>query len=214
MDWLSGLFSSLWGYFNTALTWLRHLKFADIWNAIKRGYDRFQQALAWYQKHILQPWERLRQNLIALYNRIFGPFIKLLDTVRATVRVLSLFDKALAAKIDAALWKIESDLYAPLYAALKNINAVVSTLRAIVTAAGLLDRGLMIQSLERDWKSVWRVLLNNGQLPSDITAPAAGTGMHQVQIDFDQFVANGSGPFADSNDQLQTVYNNVLEDLI
>lgn len=212
MDLLSSIFGALWGGLKKVGDALRRLHFADIWNAIKRGLDRFHRALLWYNEHIIKPWERMRQQLIALYNKYLGPIIKLLDTVRTAVRIIAIFNRKLAAAIDQALWKVESALYAPLYAALRRINSITSTLRAMVTPLGLLDRALLVQSIERDWKSIWRVLLNNGKLPrGPVKTSDPHVLLQQMDIDFKQFVQTGTGRFADANTQLERVWNDTLQ---
>lgn len=214
MDLIGKLLSAAWGYFKRALGALGRLHFADIWNFIKRIFDRVHRLIDWYNKHVIQPWERLRAQLIALYNKYLGPIVKMLDTVRAAVRILAVFDRKLAAKIDSALWNLESKLYAPLYAALTRINAITSTMRAMITPLGLLDRSLLVQSIERDWKSIWRVLLNNGKLPTVvIPGTAAPAVWRQITIDWQQYRASGTGPFADTRANYEAQWRIVKTEL-
>ncbi len=210
MDWLSGLFSNIYGYLKRAIDALTHLKFADIWNFIKKGFDRFYSLLLWYKKNILEPWERFRQNLIRLYNHYVGPFIRMLDTLRGISRILVVFDRKLAAKLDSFLFGLESKLYYPLYAVLKRINAIASFCTAIVTRLGLLDRTLLISSLERDWKSVWRVLLNNGVLPKSPATQPAGLDLSTIQANFKQYCDTGDGPLADKIAQMDQSFQQDL----
>ena len=213
MDWLSGLFSGIYGLFKRAIDALSHLRFSDIWNAIQRGWSRFHRALIWYKKNVLDPWERFRQNLIRLYNYYVGPFILILDTLRGLSRILAVFDRKLAAKLDSFLFGIEAKLYAPLYAILKRVNALSSFSQAIITRLGLFDRPLLIQSLERDWKSVWRVLLNNGHLPTAAQGVDVWKDLTQLNNDWRDFVDAGTGTFAVNNSQLEQDWQSQLEQL-
>jgi len=214
LDIIGQILQGAWNYFKRALSALRHLHFADIWHAIQRGYDRFHRALQWYNDHVIKPLERMRQQLIALYNRYLGPVIKLLDTVRATVRIVAIFNRKLAAQIDQALWQVESALYAPLYSALRRLNAITSTIRAIITPLGLIDRQLLILSMQRDWKSIWRVLLNNGKLPVPRTVADPLAGLHQLQVDFKEMMATNTGPVADRVRQLETAWPQIKAEIL
>jgi len=213
MDILGSIFNAVWGTLGKLGRWLANSPFATIWQFMQKIFARVHQVIQWINKYVLQPWEKMRQQLIALYNHYFGPIIKFIDTIRSTARILAIFDRKLAAKIDQALWQLESDLYAPLYAALKRLNAVTATIRAVITSLGLLDRSLLVQSVERDWKSIWRVLMNNGTLPKPLSVDPTAQPLHKIQTDFDEFVTSGTGTFADSNQALDQVYQDALTQL-
>ena len=201
LDWivrgLKALGSALW----RALQALGHLNFRAIWNALKRAYERFQRALRWYQKHVQEPLDRIRRTIMDLYNRFWRPILRMLDSFRVFIRLLSIFNRQLAAKLDGALFSLEAKLMYPITAVLQRVNELSSYVRAIITASGLLDRVLTLETLRRDASLVWEVLTNpRARIYEPIVKPQPYT-YDQLKVDVGVFASTGAGPIADYIDQ-------------
>ena len=187
-----------------------HLNFRKIWDAVKRGYDRLRRALDWYMKHVQGPIDRLRRQVMEIYNRFFKPILRVLDTFRVMVRMVAVFNRKLAAKLDSRLFALESKLMWPITATLKRLNELSSHLRAIITAMGYLDRVLVLETLRRDALLVWEVLTNpRGRIFDKPTPPATRT-VADMKIDFHVFTETGGGVYGDYAEHGREVFRDAL----
>jgi hypothetical protein len=208
--WVVGLFKSIGSALWRGLKALTHLKFGDIWKAIKRGYDRFLRALAWFQKRILEPIDRMRRQIWDIYRRFFRPILLMIDRFRSLVRILAIFNRRLAAKLDAKFLWLEAKLMYPITETLHRLNALSSHYMALVTALGYLDRSTLLASLRRDTRLVWEVLTNPRAAlfaPPDTTP---GPGLREMGADLQLLARSRAGPLADSVDELQRVAEEAL----
>jgi hypothetical protein len=194
--------SNLW----RGLQALAHLRFADIWNALKRGFDRLRRALEWYQKHITEPLDRIRRQIWGVYRTLFRPILVVLDQFRSMVRIVAIFDRRLAAKLDSKFLYLENKLMYPITALLRRVNEISSYTRALITASGLLDRVLTLETLRRDALLVWEVLTNPlGRIYAK-PEPWAPRSLPEIFADFDTYMKTGGGPFAESESELDAAY--------
>lgn len=197
---------SLAGVFKQGFDALRHLKFGDIWRAIERAYRRFERALRWYQEHVTRPIEILRARIFHIYDVLFRPIIRAVDTLRVTVRLMSVFNRRLAARLDHKLLALEGKILAPITLLLKRVNELSSFGRAIITRLGLLDRQTLIASIRRDASIVWRVMVNpQGAIFSPVARPTPGT-VADLQRDWIDFRKSDTGPLADAVHALDARY--------
>jgi hydrogenase maturation factor len=192
---------------------LLHLNFRKIWDAIKRGYDRLHRALDWYMRHVQGPIDRLRRQVMDIYNRFFKPILRVLDTFRVMVRIVAVFNRKLAAKLDSRLFALESKLMYPITATLKRLNEISSHLRAIITALGYLDRVLILETLRRDALLVWEVLTNPRERIFDRGKPAPAGTVHQVGQDARDYLLHGVGPYAELEPDWKRTFESVYEDM-
>lgn len=205
-DFLKGVLGTIW----KGLRLLARLRFAEIWQAIKRVIDRVYRALVWYQKHVLAPLDRMRRQIWAIYNQFFRPLIRFLDSLRVFVRMIALFNRKLAAALDRRLFTLEAKLMAPITAALRRINSLSSYTRALITAKGLLDRTLLLESMRRDALLVWEVLTNpRARLFEPVAKPAPYDASHEA-ADFVDFCVSDSGPYVAAADEAQATVREVL----
>lgn len=200
---LAAVFSAIWTALKVAASGvlrafnaLVHLNFGSIWRAIKRGLDRIYRALLWYQKRIMEPMDRLRRQIMEIYNRFFKPILLFLDKLRVMIRILAIFNRRLAALLDSKLFALEAKLLWPINQALKRINAFTSWTRAVLTAGGLLDRVLLLESLRRDAAMVWEILTNPRAVIYRPVAKPPGRTVHDSVSDFKVFADSGGGPYA------------------
>jgi len=187
-----------------------HFVVSDLWAEIQRWYGRFKNWIDWYRKHVLAPLDQVYRNIIHLYDQFFRPIIKFIDDLRRLTQIIALFNRRLAAKIDNALFQLEYRIMQPLLDVLHRVNSIASIQAAYLTRLGLFARPVLLESIQRDWKLMWRVLLNGGQAPAAPPASVPGLTSADLVSDWRAFVDAGSGRFADQNDKLGQAWNDAL----
>jgi hypothetical protein len=197
MDWLSGLFSTLWGYMTRVLSALRHLSFSEIWQWIKKVFDYYRRFRAWWQKNIQGPLDQMRRQIIAIYRQFFKPIIDVIDTVRVGVRILAVFDRQLAAKLDAKLWQLEAWILTPITRAMRTLNGMASIIYAVLTATGRFDATVFIATVVRHNGEIRAALFGLPFSGPTATVPDPLLQAQQVKIDFDNWIMTGGGPIGD-----------------
>lgn len=190
---------------------LLHLNFREIWRSLRCAYERFQRARVWWKKHVQDPIDKIRKNIMDIYRTFFQPIIRFLDSLRVFIRFIGLFNRKLAAKLDARLWGLESKILFPITYMLKRVNELSSFQRAWITTLGMLDRSLLLESLRRDASLVWEVLTNpRGKIfePGKALLPYTYSDLHS---DVQLYADTRGGPIADYIDE---AHRSVREDLI
>ena len=218
--WAYGVFQAIATWLMRSFHWfirqiqaLGHLNFRSIWNAIKKGFDRLRRALDWYNRIILEPFDKLRRQILDVYRKYFRPLILTLDQFRSIIRVVAIFDRRLAAALDRRLFQLERAIMFPITEALRRINQHSSYFRALLTASGYLDRILVLETLRRDALLVWEVLTNPlGRIyaPPD---PVPRPGWTEMQRDWHQWLRDESGPIADAVELRRQRFRDTLIEL-
>lgn len=175
---------------------LRHLNFSSIWSAIKRAYNRFLKAFDWWRRHVLGPLERMRRQIWQIYRTFFKPIILFIDSLRVFVRMVAIFDRKLAARLDHYLMSLEGKLLAPITATLRRLNAISSYFTALITTAGGLARPLLLESMRRDALLVWEVLTNPRAMIYSPPPAIQGRGIAGASRDFREYLEHATGPLA------------------
>jgi hypothetical protein len=189
---------------------LKSLSWGRIWKFLHSIFDKLHRAIKWYKEHILGPIEKMRRQILDVYRKIFRPIIRFLDSLRVATRIIAIFNRRLAARLDAYLWKLEGKILFPITAALHRINGLTSYIAAIITEAGLLDRALLLESLRRDAALVWQVLTNPRALLHEPATPGSSKTMADVQTDVHVFATTGGGEVADYVDQVHQVVQDTI----
>jgi hypothetical protein len=174
---------------------LRKINFKHLWHKLKRAWTRFQKALEWYRKHVQEPIDRMRRQVWAIYRALFKPVIMFLDTFRPIIRVIGLFDRKLAAKLDHRLMALEGKLLWPITAILHRLNAFSSYFTALITTAGKLARPLLLESMRRDALLVWEVLTNPRALLYSPPERVGPPSLPSVEHDFREYLEQATGPY-------------------
>ena len=181
---------------------LRHLNFRSIWNGLKRIYQRYCDALDWWDRHVMGPIERMRAQIMQVYRIFFAPIIRLLDTFRVGVRFIALFNRRLAARLDSRLMALEGLIMAPIRTMLRRLNSLASYHRALITASGRLSRSVLLATLARDAGCVWEVLTNPRAVLYSPTPPLPGRPFRQDLDAARLYLSTGTGPLAPDIDAL------------
>jgi len=206
---LIGLARAVW----RGLHALVNLNFTSIWNTIKRGWERYQRLIDWYQRNIQEPLDRIRASIMDLYNRFFKPILHVIDQLRVMVRIIAVFNRQLAAKIDGALFGLESKLMTPITYLLKRVNELSSYTRAIITSLGLLDRVLLVETLRRDALLVWEVLTNpKARIYEPIVHPEPRPFAADVE-DAHVWLRTGGGPWMEEMNDLRQSGRELIQDI-
>ena len=204
---------ALGGHLLRGLRALGNLNFSKIWEGIKRGWDRFRRALDWYQRVILEPFDKLRRQILDVYRRYFRPLILTLDQFRSIIRVVAIFDRRLAAALDSRLYGLERKIMWPITEALRRINAHSSYFRALLTASGYLDRILVLETLRRDALLVWEVLTNPlARIYAKVNPPPRPTRA-DIKRDFLVFLETGGGPMGEHYEENRKIFLDTLQGL-
>jgi len=211
-QWVIGIFQYLGGFIDTlfrGLRWfgehlwrgikaLRHLNFSRIWAALKRGYNRFLHAYDWWRRHVLAPLDRMRRQIWQIYRTFFKPLIMFLDSLRVFTRMIAIFNRKLAARLDHSLMALEGKLLWPITTMLHRINEITSYFTALITTAGRLARPLLLESMRRDALLVWEVLTNPRAVLYSPPEPAQPHHTYlQLKDEMHEYCETGTGPVAD-----------------
>jgi len=211
--WVGEHFAAAARSFWRSLKALGSLDFKTIWKKIKRAYERYQDFLDWYDRTFVQPIDRIRNQIWGIYRTLFKPILQVLDSFRVMVRMVALFNRKLAAKLDSRLFALESKLMWPITAALKRLNEISSSHRALVTRLGFLDRVTLLESLRRDASLVWEILTNpRWRLHTDPPGITHRT-LAQLDTDFQIYARTGTGPLAEQVDALDQTFREARAEL-
>jgi hypothetical protein len=206
MDWLSNIFATLWSYVRRALRALRHLNFTEIWHAMQRVYDYYCRFRTWWKKYIEGPIEAYRKFLLGIYRQFFAPIIGVLDLVRSVARIIGIFNRKLAAKLDAAIWKVEGWILKPITIAMRRINGIASIVYAIITITGRFDATVFVRSVERHIHDLHAALLGLPWKSTKPLGPDSLTVAMQARQDFLAWVQTESGPIQDRIEAMDPVF--------
>jgi hypothetical protein len=227
-QWVIGIFQQLLGFINTlfqGLKWfgehlwrgikaLRKVNFKTIWRTLKRAWNYYQKALEWWRKHVQEPIDRMRRQIWQIYRAFFKPVLMLLDSFRPIIRIIGIFNRKLAAKLDHRLVALEGKIMWPITHALHRLNEISSYFTAIITAAGRLARPLLLESIRRDALLVWEVLTNpRAVIYETIPNPEPQPTMSQTAEEVDVYLKTGAGPLAEILDKMDQVFREAQADL-
>jgi hypothetical protein len=149
--------------------------FAKVWEGLKGLYTRVLRPLAlWVDDHIrrFKGWldrtfkpvfeflKNVRDHIDAFYKRFVRPILDTIEFIRALNRVLLVFHIDFLKKLDATLQKIEQRLEDPFLWIYAKLTWLQNMVDSIVTAGGLFQRYILIQSLARDLGIAWRMFFN------------------------------------------------------
>lgn len=182
-----------------------HDLFTDLLDKLKSLLQTVAKALMWVLRvgipALLKIIRNLRKWLAMIYQRYIRPVLIYLQYVRRYLAILKLLHIHIADKLDAYLGKIQSTILAPFYYALRSINGIGTWVNLIVTAGGLIQRAVFINShyaYQRDWIGMWW----NGQMPGGAPGaalppppPYNAATTQQVAGDVGVWVDTGAGEY-------------------
>jgi len=196
--------------------------FATLWGLLKKLAAAVAHIVRDVLPLVLQVIRRLREFLNYIYLTYIRPILAWIQYLRGWLAILRIFHVSWAAKLDGYLVKLQGYILTPYLYVLRSINGIGSWVNVIITAAGLLQRAVFINSMyayQGDWIPMWW----NGQQnatadpPTPPVTPATPTPTVQdTDAQLDQFLLTDSGPMADGAAQCSqylTVYLSELAPL-
>lgn len=196
----------VWDFFET--TYEKVIKPA--WLKFWRWFDKFRRWLDQTFGPVLAWLRQLRDSLLAFWKTWVRPWLDLIDVTRKGLRVLSSMGIGWARRLDAYLADLESRIEKPFLFVLSKLNEVINIVNRIVTLDGLLQRLVLIRSLERDYVYAWRAAVNPWtRLSTDAEQKAAndkwaGKPLATVITETRQYMSQGTGPNS-------ALYNEMLQ---
>jgi hypothetical protein len=189
---------------------LTHLPFSTLWNKIKKIYDQYRRFRKWWQAHIQGPLDAYRKQVLAIYRQFFKPIISVIEAARSAVRIIAVFNRKLAAKLDAKLWALEGWILTPITRALRAVNGMASIIYAILTITGRLDGTVFIATVCRHIGEIRAALFglpwSNKNLPAD-TRPERNA---QIAADFKNWLQSGGGYIQDGVDTMTAEFQDAM----
>lgn len=132
--------------------------FHDVYDKVKNWMvDVFGPVIKWAN--------RVKDELQSLYKRFVQPILKILDTSKAVLDILAKLHVPFAANLENVVNDIEQTILENYLRVLGYVNKAISTLNGFFTVDGLLQRFVLLRSIERDAYFIWRTMVNTGERP-------------------------------------------------
>lgn len=136
------------------------------WQGINRLHLWLEQTLG----PVLRLLNAVRQWLEDFYQHWLRPIFDTIDAIRATARLLGALHLEWARKLDAWLGDLEARVFAAFAVVYVVLNRISEAVNRIIDLDGLIQRGVLLESLWRRVGDVWAVLL--GHAPEGVSAAA------------------------------------------
>jgi hypothetical protein len=184
-----------------------------LWHDIVNAWKVLREWATAIYKTIYGPIDQMRRNIQKLYDTFWKPVIDVIDKMRRITQVIGIFDRKLAQRLDQRLWALEGKILAPITAMYTRLNSISSYFTAVITAMGLIDRAVLVKSIQRDCADIWHVLINpTNQQPAPTKAAPLPTPS-QINDEYQQYVQTGTGNFQPLMVRAQARYDEVYRDL-
>lgn len=172
------------------------------WSKFWRIFDKFRRWLDDTFGPVLEWLRVLRDNVLQFYRNYVRPWLDLIDVTRKVLRVLAALHIPFARKLDRWLGELERRIEQPFRFLIGEINKVITIVNRVVTLDGLLQRLVLIRTLERDMRYAarglfnWRVKPLDAQDWTDVRKAMNKRTEAQVTGEFSDLVARGQGPLS------------------
>ncbi len=180
--------------FRKAFRWMSAIKHTKIWLELQKWYGRYKQWIAWYQKHVLGPIQKVQRILSDVYQIVFGPLIAFGQAVQGVASVIQVFNSKLAEKIDETVWKVEATLTGPLNAVIAKVSTIEGWFYSILTASGLFDFNTLFASLAWSVADLRTLARPGGTSKLVMVTVPRGVSAKQACASLHQYLATGEGP--------------------
>jgi len=217
---LGGIFNAIGGFFTK--TWahmvkiwnaIKNLATTQIWSALQTLHNWIQRAIAWVNKYILGPIKAEEAELRRIYNMIFAPVLKAIDSVRKMLDTIFFWDKALRQKLDSFFYQVESDLLKPINTLWNRLNVLSSTITGILTLVGRFDGQIFVETLIYHFWDIWGGLSSLGVSFSGSPTVEVPFSIVTAASDYEQYLRDGTGNLADRVNHMDNVYLTTLAQL-
>lgn len=147
----------------------------DLWHALPKLYDDVLKPAwdkFWKLFDKLKTWlndtfgpvfrflYKVRDEILCFYKHWVRPVLDVIEGVRSILRVLEALHLKFAQALDDWLGQLEHYLNYPFQKVLEALNGVINLVNRIVTIDGLLQRVVLVRSVQRDVGNIARVFAN------------------------------------------------------
>ncbi len=114
---------------------------------IQQIFDRVRRLIDRVLKPYLDFMERIRRQILMIYNLYFRPIIQLIESLRKMLAILRLAHIKFADKLDAQLARLEAKISWPVQEALRRTSVTGRWINVLLTAKMLLQQPILVNSL-------------------------------------------------------------------
>ena len=192
---------------------LFNFRWAQFWQDLEAFFKAVGNFLKAIYNMIVGPlkaWMAMQQRI---YQTILKPIIGVLSNIRQVIAVLGIFDRKLAAQLDAYLSGLENKVLGPLLKNIQRSNSIISYLRALITAEGYFDRPTLLESVRQNVAYLWKIVLNPSQLGFAPTIPQQPSAFPQFGIDWQAYIQTHTGDFSTQVTSDQALFTSIQESL-
>lgn len=125
-------------------------------NAIERAYSWVKDLLS----PLFQWAAAVRDELLSIYKTFIKPVLDALTISRGILDILAKLHVPFAQALDNYATELQGWITTAYLEVLGKVNLLINTLNGLFTFDGLLQRFVLIRSIQRDWSLVSRALLN------------------------------------------------------
>jgi hypothetical protein len=146
--------------------------------------------------------QRVRSELVALYEKFVRPVLDTIDLVRKVVQLFEKLGFEWAAALDQKLAAISDWIYEQFAFVLRKVNEAINIIDRVITADGLFQRLALIRSIERDIRYVRNAFVNAFSRPVTEEDYKALRGrvnartVNEIKRDIAEVLERGSGYYA------------------
>ena len=112
-------------------------------------YDRLVQKLQRFLEPVLRVLRRIREIIDYWYNRIFGPIIQMIQSVRRVLEIFRIFHLKFAEKLDEKLLRLERKITEPYLILRAKINEVITWLTLGTDVKAIISPHTILGSIAR-----------------------------------------------------------------
>lgn len=173
-----------------------------IWDLLKKLAALVKNLMVKIIPEILGIIRKMRDFLNQVYVKYIRVILIWLQYLRQWLVLLKIFHIGWATKLDQWLGRLQGFIVTPFFYILRSINGIGTWINLIITAGGLIQRAVFINSMyayQSDWIPMWWTGQTNNFVgaPLPATPPAfVAPTQAQVTADVQLYVSTQSGPLA------------------
>jgi len=199
---LGSVLNALWSLIKDFLS--------KIWELLKKLAQDVAKLVKEALPKIMDAIRKIRQIMRDLYAKYIRVVLLWIQYARKYLAILRIFHVKWAAKLDGYLQTLQARIIGPYLYVLRTLNGVGNWVNLIVTAGGVIQRAVFINTMyayQSDWINMWwqaqQVAPASGPAsspPAVVVAPAPA----DVQAEFAATAGYTTGAYADQAQQART----------
>lgn len=181
---------------------------------LQRVYRWVDDLRAWLKRK-LGPLFRLlglvRQHITDWYTRFLRPILDAIQTARAILQILAKLHIPFAAALDRYLEEAQNALWDNFLRLLNTVNKVQDIVNSVVTGEMLFQRVPFLRTMQRDVRSVWRVLVNSRTATRLASSGPGPRSMDEIRRDAETGLLTGGGRYGALVSEMEVTLRRQLE---